>query len=168
MDRIYDDKFKIKGSELSMDTLDKKILESLGNDGRKSYRKISRELDVSVGTIHNRVDKLIHTGIIKKFVPVLSNTKLGYCVTAIIGLEVKGGSVSYLTEDEKFNSHILALYEVTGQYDAMLIAKFKNNCELDKFIKLLLAEDDIVKTYTQTTLNIVKEELNSTISTFEQ
>ena len=33
--------------ELSMDALDKKILELLSVDGRKSYRKISRELGVS-------------------------------------------------------------------------------------------------------------------------
>ena len=43
---------------LSMDDLDKNILELLSDDGRKSYRKISRELGVSVGTVHNRVDKL--------------------------------------------------------------------------------------------------------------
>ena len=152
---------------VSMDKLDKKILELLSVDGRKSYRKISRELEVSVGTIHNRVDKLIKSGIITKFVPVIDHEKLGYTLTAVIGIEVKGGTVSYLTEKEPFKDNLLAVYDVTGQFDAIIIAKFKDTFELNEFIKELLKEDNVTKTYTQTVLNIVKEDLNSSMMDFE-
>ena len=152
---------------LSMDALDKKILELLSVDGRKSYRKISRELGVSVGTIHNRVDKLTKSGIINKFVPVIDHEKLGYTLTAIIGLEIKGGTVAHLTDKEPFKNNLLAVYDVTGQFDGIVIAKFKNTFELNKFIKLLLNEDIVTRTYTQTVLNIVKEELNSAMINFE-
>ena len=152
---------------LSMDNLDKKILELLSNDGRKSYRKISRELGVSVGTVHNRVDKLTKFGIINKFVPVIDHQKLGYNLTAIIGLEIKGGTVDYLIDNDAFKSNILAIYDVTGQFDGIIIAKFKNTFELNKFIKSLLAEDTVIRTYTQTVLNIVKEELNSSMINFD-
>ena len=152
---------------VSMDKLDKKILELLSVDGRKSYRKISRELEVSVGTIHNRVDKLIKSGIITKFVPVIDHEKLGYTLTAVIGIEVKGGTVSYLTEKEPFKDNLLAVYDVTGQFDAITIAKFKDTFELNEFIKELLKEDNVTKTYTQTVLNIVKEDLNSSMMDFE-
>ncbi|RAP53099.1 MAG: AsnC family transcriptional regulator [Methanosphaera sp. rholeuAM270] len=152
---------------LTMDELDKNILELLSTDGRKSYRKISRDLGVSVGTIHNRVDKLTKTGIISKFVPVLNHEKLGYNLTAIIGLEIKGGTVAHIIEKEQFKNNLLAVYEVTGQFDGFIIAKFKNTFELNKFIKLLLQEECVTKTYTQTVLNIVKEELNATVMNFE-
>lgn len=157
------------GSEnmiFSMDTLDKQILELLSEDGRKSYRKISRELGVSVGTIHNRVDKLTKSGIINKFVPVIDHEKLGYTLTAVIGIEVKGGTVAYLIDKEPFKDNLLAVYDVTGQFDGIIIAKFKNTFELNKFIKLLLQEENVTKTYTQTVLNIVKEELNSSMINF--
>ena len=140
---------------LSMDNLDKKILE------------ISRELGVSVGTVHNRVDKLTKTGIINKFVPVINHEKLGYTLTAIIGLEIKGGSVSFLTDKEEFKDNLLAVYDVTGQFDGIVIAKFRNTFELNKFIKLLLKEDTVIRSYTQTVLNIVKEELNTSMINFE-
>ena len=152
---------------LSMDNLDKKILELLSDDGRKSYRKISRELGVSVGTVHNRVDKLTKTGIINKFVPVINHEKLGYTLTAIIGLEIKGGSVSFLTDKEEFKDNLLAVYDVTGQFDGIVIAKFRNTFELNKFIKLLLKEDTVIRSYTQTVLNIVNEELNTSMINFE-
>ena len=134
---------------------------------KESYRKISRELGVSVGTVHNRVDKLTKTGIINKFVPVINHEKLGYTLTAIIGLEIKGGSVSFLTDKEEFKDNLLAVYDVTGQFDGIVIAKFRNTFELNKFIKLLLKEDTVIRSYTQTVLNIVKEELNTSMINFE-
>lgn len=152
---------------LEMDDLDKKILELLSDDGRKSYRKISRELGVSVGTVHNRVDKLTKHGIITKFVPVINHEKLGYNLTAIIGLEIKGGTVDFLVENNVYQDNILAVYGVTGQFDGMVIAKFRNTKELDIFIKQLLNEETVIKTYTQTVLDIVKEELNTSTISFE-
>ncbi|MCI5867012.1 MAG: Lrp/AsnC family transcriptional regulator [Methanosphaera sp.] len=152
---------------LEMDDLDKKILELLSDDGRKSYRKISRELGVSVGTVHNRVDKLTKHGIITKFVPVINHEKLGYNLTAIIGLEIKGGTVDFLVENDVYQDNILAVYGVTGQFDGMVIAKFRNTKELDIFIKQLLNEETVIKTYTQTVLDIVKEELNTSTISFE-
>ncbi len=150
-----------------MDDLDRKILELLRNDGRKSYRKISRELEVSVGTVHNRVDKLTRSGIINKFVPVIDNEKLGYTLTAIIGIEIKGGTIAFLSEMEDFKDNILALYDVTGQFDGFIIAKFKNTYELNIFIKEVLKEERVIKTYTQTVLNIVKEEINASMIDFD-
>lgn len=168
MSDTYDDfGVETENVALSMDNLDKKILELLSNDGRKSYRKISRELGVSVGTVHNRVDKLTKFGIINKFVPVIDHQKLGYNLTAIIGLEIKGGTVAYLIDKDAFKSNILAIYDVTGQFDGIIIAKFKNTFELNNFIKSLLADDAVIRTYTQTVLNIVKEELNSSLINFD-
>lgn len=153
--------------EVSMDVLDEQILGLLSKDGRKSYRKISRELGVSVGTIHNRVDKLTKSGIINKFVPVIDHEKLGYNLTAIIGLELKGGTISSIIDKDQFKNNVLAVYDVTGQFDSIMIAKFKDTFELNNFIKLLLVEEPVVKTYTHTVLNIVKEELNSSMINFK-
>jgi DNA-binding Lrp family transcriptional regulator len=148
---------------VSMDDLDKRILDLLTVDGRKSYRKISRELGVSVGTVHNRVDKLTKSGIINKFVPIVDHEKLGYNLTAIIGLELQGGTITYLVDKKPFKKNLLAVYDVTGQFEAILIAKFRDTFELNQFIKLLLKEEPVIKTYTQTVLNIIKEELNSSM-----
>ncbi|MCD7781741.1 MAG: Lrp/AsnC family transcriptional regulator [Methanosphaera sp.] len=168
INELYDEyEEEPKNIMAEMDDLDKKILELLRDDGRKSYRKISRDLDVSVGTVHNRVDKLTKSGIINKFVPVIDHEKLGYTLTAVIGIEIKGGTISFLTEKTEFKDNILALYDVTGQFDGFIIAKFKNTYELNKFIKELLKEDNVIKTYTQTVLKIVKEELNSSLIDFD-
>ena len=144
-----------------IDEIDRKILNLLSEDGRMSYRKISRELDISVGTVHNRVDKFAKTGIIKKFVPILDHSKVGYKLTTVIGVKVKGGVLRNWEDKTAYNKNVLGIYDVTGEYDAILIAKFKDTTELDAFIKGLLKEPDVQRTYTQTVLNIVKEDLGS-------
>ena len=58
---------------VKIDETDKKILNLFNEDGRMSYRKISRKLDISIGTVHNRIEKLVKSGVIKKFAPVFDH-----------------------------------------------------------------------------------------------
>ncbi|MCL2115488.1 MAG: Lrp/AsnC family transcriptional regulator [Methanobrevibacter sp.] len=152
---------KRKEDIVILDETDKKILEIINEDARTPYRQISRDLDISVGTVHNRVDKMIKTGAIKKFAPIMDHRKLGYDLTTIIGVRVKGGQFQNWENKTSFNNNVLGIYDVTGEYDAFLIAKFKDTDELDKFIKELLKEPDVERTYTQTVLNVVKEDMGS-------
>jgi len=154
-DKMADDK---KENMIIIDETDKNIIEIINDDARTPYRQISRELDISVGTVHNRIDKLLKTGVIKKFAPIINHKKLGYNLTSIIGVKVKAGQFQDWGEKEFFNKHVLSIYDVTGEYHAFIIAKFKNTDELDKFVKELLKEPHVERTYTQTVLNVVKEE----------
>ena len=53
---------------------------------------------------------------------------------------------------------VLAVYDVTGLTDAMVIAKFKSREELSKFTKTLLAMPFIERTNTHIVLTTVKED----------
>ena len=59
-----------------LDKTDIAILKSLFEDGRKSFRQISRELKVSTPTINLRFQRLVTIGLIKSIVPILDTTKL--------------------------------------------------------------------------------------------
>ncbi len=144
-----------------IDETDKKILDLFNEDGRMSYRKISRRLDISIGTVHNRIEKLMSNGVIKKFAPVINHSKLGYNLTTVIGVKVKGGVLKNWEDKTAYHKNVLCMYDVTGEFDAILVARFKDTKQLDQFIKTLLKEPDVQRTYTQTVLNIVKEDLGS-------
>jgi DNA-binding Lrp family transcriptional regulator len=141
----------------SVDEIDRKIINLFQYDGRMSYRKIAKELDISIGTVHNRIDKLTKNGVIKKFTPVIDHKKLGYALTTVIGVRVKGGVLKNWEDRTAYHKNVLCVYDVTGEFDAILIARFKDTQELDQFVKGLLKEPDVQRTYTQTVLNIVKE-----------
>ena len=143
-----------------IDDIDRKMIKIFHEDGRKSYRSIAKQLDISIGTVHNRIEKLINSRIIKKFAPVIDHEKLGYSLTTIIGVKVKGGVLKNWEDRTAYHKNVLCMYDVTGEFDAILITRFKDTKELDGFIKQLLKEPDVQRTYTQTVLNIVKEDLN--------
>ena len=150
-----------KDEIIKLDETDIKILKIINDDVRISYRQISRDLGISVGTVHNRIDKMLKSGVIEKFAPVLNHRKLGYQFTSIIGIKVNGGELESWENKTASNKNIVGIYDVTGEYDAILIAKFKDTDELDVFLKQLLKEPSIERTYTQTVLNVVKEDMGS-------
>ena len=152
---------KVKNDIITLDDIDIKILKIINDDVRISYRQISRDLDVSVGTIHNRIDKMVKVGVIKKFSPIIDHEKLGFVLTTIIGVRVKGGNLKNWEEKTLFNKNIVGIYDVTGEYDAFLIAKLRNTNELNQFIKELLKDPIIERTYTQTVLDVIKEDMGS-------
>lgn len=146
---------------VDIDDTDRKIINLFNKDGRMSYRKIANNLNISIGTVHNRVEKLTKSGVIRKFAPVIDHNKLGYTLTTVIGVRVKGGLLKNWENRTAYHKNVLCMYDVTGEFDAIIIARFRDTQELDDFIKGLLKQPDVQRTYTQTVLNIVKEEINS-------
>lgn len=148
-----------------IDDIDLKILSELRGDGRMSFRDIAEKLDVSEGTIYNRVSKLKEAGVIKGFLVDVDYSMLGYELTAIIGIRAKGG---YLAEIEKKiadEESVTAVYDVTGEYDAIVVAKFKDRGGLNKLVKKLTGLTEVDRTYTMVVLNVIKEShgLNITV-----
>lgn len=57
---------------LQLDNYDVSILKSLLNDGRKSFREISRETGITTPTVKARFTRLVNVGFIKSVSPVLN------------------------------------------------------------------------------------------------
>jgi Lrp/AsnC family leucine-responsive transcriptional regulator len=61
---------------VQLDDTDIAILRSLMEDGRKSFRAISREIKVSTPTVKARYERLVNMGLIKSVKPELDITKI--------------------------------------------------------------------------------------------
>jgi DNA-binding Lrp family transcriptional regulator len=61
---------------VDLDNTDIAILKSLMQDGRKSFRAISREIKVSTPTIKSRYERLVNIGLIKAVKPELDLSKV--------------------------------------------------------------------------------------------
>ena len=59
-----------------LDVMDIAILNSLMEDGRKSFRQIGREIKVTTPTVQARYRRLVNLGFIKSISPVLDLSKL--------------------------------------------------------------------------------------------
>jgi len=140
-----------------IDDLDLSILRELKKDARKSHRDIAEKLGVAEGTIYNRVNKLQEMGVIKRFMVDLDFSKLGYDLTAVVGLIVEGGHLAEIEEKIAKKPNVSAVYDVTGDYDALIVAKFVDRDGLDKFVKSLMAIPHVKRTNTMLVLNVMKE-----------
>jgi len=140
-----------------MDDLDVKILRLLQKNGRLSYREIARELKVAVGTVYNRMKKMEEKGIILRFVPVIDYEKVGFGLTAIIGVRANGKRIVGIEREVAKHPRVTSVYDVTGEYDIYIIAKFKDREDMNRFVKWLLSIDGVERTNTSVVMKIVKE-----------
>ena len=56
---------------MQLDRIDVAIITSLLKDGRKSFRQIAREIDVSTPTVTARFERLMNIGLIKSVSPII-------------------------------------------------------------------------------------------------
>ncbi len=141
-----------------MDDVDRKIMRLLQEDARKSFNKIADSLGIAVGTAYNRVKSLEDRGILKGYTIMLDSAKLGYGLTALILIEAEG---RYLPEVEKELAkldEVICIYDITGDYDVAVVARFKDRSSLNNFIKSALKMPHVTRTVTNVVLNGVKED----------
>ena len=137
--------------------LDIEILKRLEKDGRISHRKLAEALKKSPVTINNHVEKLENNGIIANYGARINYEKLGYGIIALIELTISKGKM--LEEEQKIasNPNIFAVYDITGEYDALILARFKNREDLSKMIKEIHKSPNVERTNTHLVLNVIKE-----------
>jgi DNA-binding Lrp family transcriptional regulator len=142
-----------------IDSVDMRILSLLQEDSRLSFNKMASKLGISVGTAFNHVKNLEKKGILKGYTVILDSAKLGYSLTAVILVQAEGGYLSDVEKEIAKTDDVVAVYDITGDYDAVAIAKFKDRASLSAFIKNLLASPHIKRTVTHIALNVIKEDL---------
>ncbi len=142
-----------------MDELDRKIILELNKDSRLSFREISKNLNIAVGTISHRIKKMEEEGVIKGYVPVVDPSKAGYDFIAVISVTIKRGKLQDVASLLDRFDNIVSIYNVTGNYDALIIARFKNRVQLNSFVKELQTFDNVDKTNTSLVLNTIKEDI---------
>ena len=142
---------------MTYENLDRKLVNALLDDGRASLRSLGEELDVSVTTVSNHISDLEEQGIIEGYVPEVDYGELGYDVTAVIQLKVEGSALPEITDRLSEHTHMVTVYEVTGDHDIIAVGKFTDTDHMNAQIKELLIDPDINESNTSVVLNSVVE-----------
>lgn len=77
----------------TIDNIDQQILELLMQNGQMPYAEIGKRIHVSSGTVHVRLKKMTKAGIINGTQLVLNPQKLGFDISAFIGVYLKKSSL---------------------------------------------------------------------------
>ena len=140
-----------------LDEIDRKIIRVLEKDARTSLRKISELVDVSLGTVSNRVKKMEKNKVIKGYSVILNPDEIGWELNVVIGLRIQKGRLIEIQEKIAKDSRVHGVYDVTGDFDSMVIARAKNRKDLDDLSKNVLSIDGVERSITHLVLNTVKE-----------
>lgn len=118
-----------------LDEIDRSILNELMQDANTAYVDIAKKIHVSAGTVHVRMKKMIKMGIVKKAFLNVDYAKLGYDISAFMGI--------YLEKSSMYPNVIDALYKIpevvnahytTGNYSILVKIICKNTEDLKRVL----------------------------------
>ena len=137
-----------------LDELAQKIIQELQGDARQSFREIGRKLDVSEGTVRNRVKGLVQGGTMK-IGAACNPERLGLNFMCIMCIEVKVGTAEKVEERLIKSPNVYYQCGCTGNYDIIGIFVFHGPKEFDEFVKKVIADiPEISRTSTYVVMHV--------------
>lgn len=144
---------------MNIDELDLRIIRMLMAKGRLSFRELAVELGVSPTTITSRVAKLEKEKVLRGYSALVDFEKLGYGLTAVTEILVSKGRLLEMEKEIAKLPGVIAVYDVTGEIDGIVVAKFRDREELSRFTKGLLTMPFVDRAITHVVLTTVREDL---------
>ena len=143
---------------MPVNSKDSELLRCLNKNGRASQRELAATTGVALGTVNSHIKNLEKEKIIKGYYAHIDPEKIGFTLTAIINLRITKGKIMDLQATIAKHPRVFGVYDVTGEWDSLVLARFKDREEMDSFIKTTLSQKNIERTSTSLVLNTVKEE----------
>ena len=104
-----------KNSEI--DNTDIRILQELMKDAKTPYTEIAEKIFVSGGTVHVRMKKMEKMGLVKGSTLTIDFHRLGYDITAFLGIYLEKSSMYERAADELAKiPEVLNMHYTTGAY----------------------------------------------------
>jgi Lrp/AsnC family leucine-responsive transcriptional regulator len=120
-----------------MDIIDKKLLQLLQADTKKTTKELSIKLNLSVTAVYERIKKLEREGVISKYVALIHPNKINKAFVVFCHIKLIQHSRDFLTkfENEVVKlTEVLECYHVSGDYDYILKVCVKDMIEYREFM----------------------------------
>ena len=137
---------------MALDTIDVRILEVLQDNARVSISELSKQVNLSLSAVSERLKKLENSNIIEQYTTVLNPSAMEKDLSAImmISMEDPSDTAEFrrLVQDQ---DEILECHYITGTYDYMLKITTKNMATLE----LLMNKIKSIKSIKHTETNVI-------------
>ncbi len=145
-------------SRHAIDNTDRLLLEVLLRDGRASHREVAAQTGASLATVNRRVRQLEESGVIRRYTALVDSEAAGWGFTAIIGLRIDKGHLRHVQESIARDPRVFGVYDVTGDWDGVVLARLRDRADLDDLAKTTLSLEHIQRTTTMMVLKTVLED----------
>ena len=118
---------------MNLDNIDKKIIQLMGADARMSNHQMAAVIDVSEGTVRNRVKKLINNEVIK--ISVINNiNRIENPSLAFVGLDVEAREKDKIALALSKMPEVRFISSLIGRHDLMVFILADDAAELSKVL----------------------------------
>lgn len=140
-----------------MDDMDLKILKELEKNGRMTHEELGKILNISRPAIHQRVNKLEQSGIIRGYKAYIDWCKAGQVLNALIFINAKTSDFEFLMK-KIMNIRVDGLtieecYRITGQWCLMIKIRAHNTENITALHDEILKMDGVTETLTMLILS---------------
>lgn len=140
----------------TLDEIDFAIISYMQKDGRTSFTVIADKLNVSIGTIRTRFNRLLDNNVIT-IIGRVDPGKVGFCSYAQVAVYVRPAILK-----EQVAKKIAVMPEVSflagtfGDYDLEVDVMCKNNDQLVEFVNKISEVDGVFQTKTTIYFKVYK------------
>jgi DNA-binding Lrp family transcriptional regulator len=134
---------------VTLDAVDRRIVELLLDDGRMSVNELASRAHVSRATAYARLERLRTDGVIVGFTAVVDSAKLGWSVAALILVNVDQGQWRQIRDAVVQLPGLEYLAFTSGGFDLVLLVRLPAISDLRDVVLVRLHDIDGIRS-TQT------------------
>jgi len=106
-----------------LDETDRRIIAALREDGRASIANLSVGLSLARGTVRTRMERMVATGVIRRFTVELAVESEPDMVRAVMSIELKGATSRSVVQRLAKIPEVTAIHSTNGAWD--LVAEIR-------------------------------------------
>jgi Lrp/AsnC family transcriptional regulator for asnA, asnC and gidA len=127
------------------DKLNQQIIDLLELDGRLPFKEIANTLDISEGTVRNRVNRMKDAGVLQ-IKALVDRSAINYSTDSMLGIKVaSNSSPSLVAQRLESCNEIVFIMWVTGRYDLLVEIASESDDTLSKFLEEHCFNNDDIK-----------------------
>jgi DNA-binding Lrp family transcriptional regulator len=138
-----------------LDALDRNLISILRKDGRAPVAKLALILDVSRGTIQNRLDRLLSSGAILGFTIRAHHEAEQDVIRAIMMIEVAGKSTSQVIQKLSGIPELTHLHTTNGGWDLIANIQTTTLTEFDRVLSVVRMTPGVINSETSILLRSI-------------
>ncbi|MHB8586813.1 MAG: Lrp/AsnC family transcriptional regulator [Thermoplasmatota archaeon] len=146
-----------------LDEKDRLILRELRDDAKKTTKEIAENTGIPRTTVHDRINKMEQSAIIRKFTVIPNYELVGEPTTAFVFVSYNHGSGATQRQLAEQLSKLDGVYEVhliSGDWDILAKVRGKDVETIGELVIERLRDlDGVAKTVTCTVFKSIKEEV---------
>jgi len=119
--------------EITLDQMDRQIIDALQDNGRESYTSIAQRLGVSDGTVRLRTERLLKSGYLRISASVNPMFFEGG-LTATVGVSLEGRANAQIMRAIADLDGVQSVSNVSGRFDLLVEIHVSSRSDLRRFL----------------------------------